>query len=449
MTIEVSSGSVIAVDPDSLRSAASGVSEASERMREIAGLAQEAAIVIGVAPNVGDGRAMDVQSDAIGAAGRLDLLARHLRDAADAYEFVELRFRWTMITCTALPGAQVAAGARLGPQAAAERDAALDGISTRWQELAETNPAALTQANRHWNAWRAHTGQAATDEWGSAANGLLPPVWTGVSEPDMRDAMGDARGLIAAMGVGVVPMGARLIGKGDPVRVTPVQRSEATQAPATLAEAAKRIPDGDTDARIRVETYELPEGGREHVVYLAGTKGGGPDAWDWGSNLDLYLGRRSASYNAVEQALADAGVREGETVHELGFSQGAMVGARLAAEGDYDVKSLVSFGSPVDVAGADDLLQVSVRHTDDVVPMLADGGNPADGVVVEKDFDPADGIHDIVLPAHRLDAYAETAVEIDASSDPRLDALDELFARLGTAEDVSFVEFSAQRPVKK
>ena len=248
------------------------------------------------------------------------------------------------------------------------------------------------------------------------------------------------------MGVGIIPAAMRLRGRGDPVRRSPRRpERKQTTAPASLRQAAGRIPDGATDARVRVETYAMPDGTREHVVYLAGTKGAGKDAWDWKSNLDLYANKRSASYNGLEKALDEAGVRPGEAIHEVGFSQGAMVGARLALEGDHDVRSLISFGSPVDIQGHEDMLRLSVRHTDDLVPMLADGGNPVEGLVVETEYDPAQGVHDIGLPAHRVDAYAETAAEIDLSRDPRLDELDALFAHLGTADEVVSVEYSVTR----
>ncbi|WP_105567253.1 hypothetical protein [Microbacterium halophytorum] len=446
MSIEVTSGSVTAVDTTSLRVAAARVDAVADRLRELSTTAQEAAVFIAANPTMHDGRAFDVQREALRAAGRVGKVAHDLRMAADEYEFIELRFRWMMIASPLIAYAPLAGGgARLAPRGDASSVREAERIEARWAELAHESPLAMERANERWNAWRADPDAGAFEEWGDAVDRLPLTPW-GVPSADPGSVLaGDVGASIAALGLGVVPLTARLVGKGDPAAVRPMALRADASAPGSLREAAARIPDGETDSRIRVETYEMPGGGREHVVYLAGTQGDGDDAWDWGSNVELYRGHRSASYNGLEQALADAGIRPGEAVHEIGFSQGAMVGARMAAEGEYDVRSLISLGSPIDVAGTDGMLQVSVRHTDDVVTALANGGNPAEGVLVSKHYDPGGGLRDIVVPAHRLHAYVETAAEVDASTDPRLDELDELFARLGTARSATAVEFSAQR----
>ncbi len=51
-----------------------------------------------------------------------------------------------------------------------------------------------------------------------------------------------------------------------------------------------------------------------------------------------------------------------------------MVASRLAVEGGYDVKTLVTLGSPVEADVGDGTLSVAVRHTDDPVAALQGGG---------------------------------------------------------------------------
>ena len=438
--IDVSSGSVIVVDPESLRLAALQLDAAAERLSEVESHAQEAAVQIAVDPTVSESRAWQLMGRASKAVGHINKNASDLRHAADRYEFADLRMQMSLL----------AAGGPDRPTRCfvdGEREKELEALSARWNELSHENPVARDQANRDWGAWRSRD-DGGLETFADAVD--VATWWMGrgmVPVPAPGDTLSaDAQSLIGVLALGVVPVGAKLTGRGDPVAVRPVEPPGHVRPPGSLQEAAGRIPDGENAARVRVETYRMPDGTREHVLYLAGTKGGGDDAWDWGSNLDLYNGRRSASWNGVQQALDQAGVRPGDTIHELGFSQGAMLATRLATEGEYDVRSLISFGSPVDAAGLDaDVLQLSVRHTDDVVPALANGGNPSQGVVVEQLYDAEDGLRDLAVPAHRLRAYAETAGEIDASRDPRLDALDELFERLRESEGADVVEFVVER----
>ena len=65
--------------------------------------------------------------------------------------------------------------------------------------------------------------------------------------------------------------------------------------------------------------------------------------------------------------------------------------------------------------------------------------------VVEVSADPDIDLDDAQAPAHRLSAYTETAALVDASSDPRVDAVRSLFDELATATSVEVVEYAAQR----
>jgi hypothetical protein len=127
-----------------------------------------------------------------------------------------------------------------------------------------------------------------------------------------------------------------------------------------------------------------------------------------------------------------------------------MIAGHLALQGDYDVRTLVSLGSPVEADVGDSTLSVALRHADDPVAGLAGGGH-GEGVgapgsfVAERVADPDAGPDDARIPAHRLIAYAETAALVDASTDPRVDALRDVFAGLERAEAVEVTEYGATR----
>lgn len=379
-----------------------------------------------------------------------DAIARALREAAYAYQMVELE---------AAHRAAVLAG-----------DTAMAGrIDARMSALVAAHPEAWRMAVgaqvERAVLWPSELVRQGT-QWGVGVGGA-------VSDPGAV-VVGAGAGLLtlgAAAAAGVVGAGrisrdARLSGAAGPVTVTsvaptvpagfgggaPVPGSAAPVAPATLAAVAERIP-GPGDSRVRVEQYTMRDGSRQYAVYIAGMQSqgvGGADPWDNASNVELYAGRRSDSYAATEAALAAAGVQPGDTVHLFGFSQGAMIGSHLALEGGYDTRTLVSFGSPVEADVGPGTLSVSVRHTDDPVAALAGGGHAqavgAPGsFIAEHVSDPDADLDDVELPAHRLTAYVETAALVDASTDPRVEALRGVFAELGRAESVEVTEYAATR----
>ncbi len=169
----------------------------------------------------------------------------------------------------------------------------------------------------------------------------------------------------------------------------------------------------------------MPDGSRQFAVYVAGTQTAAPhteEPFDMGSNLELYAGERSASYDAALAALRDAGAGSGDVVHAFGHSQGAMVAAHVALEGGFDTRTLVSFGSPIEADVGDRTLSISLRHSDDPVAALAGGGSAGavgapGSFIVSRTADPASGLHDFQLPAHGIDEYARTAMLLDDSGD--------------------------------
>jgi len=202
----------------------------------------------------------------------------------------------------------------------------------------------------------------------------------------------------------------------------------APTAPVGVAGLADRIPADADGARIRVERFGSAADPR-WVVYIGGTVDAGfvpgDEPFDMTSNLHAVAERESASERAVREALAQSGARAGDPVVPVGYSQGGIVAARLAASGDLVVPAVVSLGGPIgQVDLPDDVRVLSLEHDDDLVPAL--GGPRRDEpnrVTVSRDaFDPDDGAEHApgALPAHDLDAYRRTAALVDVDRDPRL-----------------------------
>ncbi|RKT31529.1 hypothetical protein DEU34_2599 [Microbacterium sp. AG1240] len=424
--ITIRSGALVEVDSDAVRRVATGlrrlVADAGETVAQM-----DAAVDLitqgqpSTFAAVLDATVLRAVLERVGQEGE-DIVEK-VTSAAALYEAVELRVE--------------------AATAAAAGDTARMGIiDARLARLWAQEPSAVAAADVALE----HRPPAHLDLYGQALVGGqgLGPMNPWLAFPSLY-------GVVDALRLGVIPPGARLVSHGAvPVRVSPVARAAATPPPSSLADAASRIPSAGA-AQVRVERYAMADGTRQFGVFVAGTRSGGAiEPFDIRSNLELYTGRRSASYEAVGAALHDAGARDGDVVHAFGHSQGAMVIERLALEGGYDTRTLVSFGSPVQADVGADTLGISVRHTDDPVSALQSGGHVT-GVgapgsfVVERLADPAAGIHDLRMPAHALASYTETAALIDASTDPRAAAVRDVFAALGRAEAADATEYVAER----
>ena len=169
------------------------------------------------------------------------------------------------------------------------------------------------------------------------------------------------------------------------------------------------------------------------------------------SNVELYSGERSASYEATIAALAASGAEPGDVVHAFGHSQGAMVTAHLALEGGYDTRTLVSFGV-ARRGGRSARARSASRCATATIPSprSREAATPARSVRRAASSPNAPptrqlGLHDYRLPAHGIGGYTETARMLDASTDPRMDPVRELFDELGGAASIEVTEYSAQR----
>lgn len=420
MTIEIRGGGVVAVDTESLRAA-------SARWRTLADAAR------------GVQRALEQASGSMHAAGaygnveylrrvvtegcdRADRHADDLSHVALLYEIVEER--------AALASARQAGGEGL----IAQHETRLANLES--QAFAAGLGASMLEAQ--WGVGR-YAGVAGQFVYTTAQLGVLAP-WFGTL----------SFGALAAvhlMGLGRVGAGDRLEPTAEQVWVDRLEEKGGT-APGGVASLVDRMPGGE-GSRIRVEIYTMPNGEREVLVYTTGTQQWGlpgSDPFDVQSNLETYGGQESGSYLALEQALEDAGVTKDDGIHLIGHSQGAMVNARFAAQTDYRVETAVSMGNGLAVELPGHVLSVTLRHTDDIVPALTDGGfghttGATGSIVVERNA----GLDDNVIGSHMLDEYRETAVELDASRDPRMGAVRDVFSGLAGATAVQTITYSAQR----
>ncbi len=279
-----------------------------------------------------------------------------------------------------------------------------------------------------------------------------------VTQVPRGGALGPA-GVVPALvgvgtGLGVIARGSRLRGASEPVTVTPVKTATPAAAPAGLAGALNRIPE-KRGAQVAVEKYSFVGGPAKYVVYVKGTQTFAPgdmgraDPWDMKSNAELYLGERSASYEATLAAVEAAGAEPGDEVQIVAHSQGAMVASHFAMESEYEVPLIVTAGSPADPTLDDDQTLVTLGYTDDPVRGLAAGGSPAgtgspDSVGVTAEHAPGFAWGDFGDP-HLLQSYVELAEDADASGDPRIARVEGLWDDLDDATVIERTEFRAER----
>ncbi|MHA7262777.1 hypothetical protein ACX80W_06170 [Arthrobacter sp. TMN-37] len=174
--------------------------------------------------------------------------------------------------------------------------------------------------------------------------------------------------------------------------------------------------------------------GPAHLVILPGTQptGAGGNPFDAAGIAEAVNEDSRFVEAAVAQALADAGARPGDRVLLAGYSQGGLHAMNLAAGnavgGVYDVRLVVTIGSPTAWEPTGTAEYLHLEHASDAVPGLDGGPGPDEpnrvSVVVDSPV-PA-------LPtgpgaegkgfgaAHKLGTYTEAAALVDASSLPSL-----------------------------
>lgn len=422
--ISIDHGGAIAVDPEALRDVARRMDRVTAQYDDAhAAIVRAQGIVADaaeVAAHVGNGALW-------ASAARVGALRDECADAAagtllmaDVYEYVELQ------TAAELEGA-----------------AFPDDLRLRMDRLAASDERIPQMAAMLVEGWKDDRFEGLDQQ--STWRGMLAPFFS-------------AAAVIGTYGGrGKIPPGATLTGTADAVTVTAVAAA-SPKAPAGFADAFRGFAKAP-DAQIRVEKYTFAEGPPTYLLHLKGTQSagvGGAEPWDMKSNVELYTGQRSASYQATLDALAAAGVEPGDEVNVVAHSQSGMIAAYLAMESEYDVKVQIVAGSPVDPSLESDQLLAGFAHTDDIVRSLAGGGSPAgtgspDSFIVTGQVDPPGPGADVgeVLSEpwdpHTMEAYIDMGEKADASDDPRVEALRPFWERLAQAESVEATEFHAER----
>ena len=424
--IDIGYGGAISVDPEALRAVAA-------RMAGLGGDFGEACAAIRLAHQlVVDTAGLSEKVDTVALWASGDVVEQLQADCesavvgtrlmADVYEYTELK-------------------AEADALALSDR-AAADALYLRMEALAEADPRVAEMSTMLVQGWK--------DDRFEGLDSQFVPGGLGV--------LFGAAGLFGAKGgLGKVWPGMRLTGVPDPVRVQPVQTSSPTAAPAGIPDAFRRMPQ-TPGAQVAVEKYTMADGTTKYVAYVKGTqiKGtqfagfGGSQPWDMKSNVELYSGKKSASYQATLDALEAAGALPGDEVDIVAHSQSGMIAAHLSMESEFDVHVQITAGSPVEPTVDDDQTLVQFRHTDDVVSSLAGGGSPGasgspDSFTVTRVGDPLPGLQDVLLDTHMLDSYIETAEMAEQSGDPRVESLDDFWSGLNEAVEIERTEYQAER----
>ncbi|MCL2803440.1 MAG: hypothetical protein FWD29_05740 [Micrococcales bacterium] len=188
---------------------------------------------------------------------------------------------------------------------------------------------------------------------------------------------------------------------------------------------------GGQPARVGVSRVTAPDGSISWVVLVPGMRssafGTGTDPMDNSSNLRAISGDVSATGLAVVGAMGKAGIGPDQPVLLVGYSQGGLVAASLAANADFTeafkVSGVVTAGSPVSGIPVKSSVKVlSLEHVQDPIPALDEGPNPdrRNHVTVTRDLTKAS---DPELAAkakqpttsHGINSYIDTGALIDNS----------------------------------
>ena len=260
-----------------------------------------------------------------------------------------------------------------------------------------------------------------------------------------------------------VPDGAALVaslytaGRGEAHRV---DNPLPTKPPANLAEHLVTLDAVNKDeGSFQIREAVGPDGEPVYTIYLPGThsiRGPGgvdPSVQDMGTNFSGIAGLDNAYQQAVRQAMADYGIEPGDTVNFVGHSQGGIVAARLAQDltdpdnpgGAYDVRQVVTAGSPVDDIELPESVQMlSLVNEHDLVPRFDgtpyhDASNHTTIVFAEQ--------RGSVGENHALGGmYAAQAQSLQESTDPAVrDALAALQGTMGTDTGQHVVTYHATR----
>jgi len=278
--------------------------------------------------------------------------------------------------------------------------------------------------------------------------------------PEVSRALGDEglglTGVNTTAGLVALAAGAFGLMKETPVRV---QGSPTTGfiggKPLGIADRLDRVPGPESatgTARVRIDRFEHDDGEDSFEVYIAGTVNW--DVRDSDTPFDLTSNIRGVaeldpgSREAVELAMADAGITDSSAVVFTGYSQGGLIARAVAASGDWNTAGLVTFGGPGgQIELPADVPALVIDHTDDFVPALGGVESSTTAVHVERQVY-ADRTFDneFVVPAHERSNYRDTAALIDTAESSQLRAtLDAIDRASAGGRLVSSTSYTAER----
>lgn len=220
------------------------------------------------------------------------------------------------------------------------------------------------------------------------------------------------------------------VGEAIPLRVMGADAREdegdgraPAVVPSSLAAIARGTAQGYLDASVdptgdgavRITTVTGSDG-PSYIVSIPGTQ-----SWalssdmpaDLTGNLQIASGQSSTAAEAVRLAMIEAGVPADAPVLLSGHSQGGMIAMQLAGDPtfreQFDVTSVMTFGSPIDGAAVPDTIDVlAFQHASDAVPQLDLAGLRVDGTVPRPS-----GADVVTLP----DPAGSTWYDVEANHD--------------------------------
>ena len=133
---------------------------------------------------------------------------------------------------------------------------------------------------------------------------------------------------------------------------------ERAQAPADAGELFSRTVEAHRDkdnGEVHIDEMIGPDGTRRWIIYVPATTNFGAVPGEAGTdlttNVETAAGQDTVMQETVRQAIADAGIDPDEEVMLVGYSQGGMTAASLAADAEFrsdvNVTSILTVGSPV------------------------------------------------------------------------------------------------------
>ncbi len=247
---------------------------------------------------------------------------------------------------------------------------------------------------------------------------LESPLWAAARR--LAGATGVTSSANAVVGLG------RDFGLFAPTAVSVRRTStfEYGSPPTSLAERASSFPissDDPNGEQIRIDKYVEPGKPDRFDVWVGGTATFNPvtgsEPFDFQSDLAGVGGQQTASIQAVEQAMRQAGITPQSPVVMTGYSQGGLDVSNIAASGLFNVKGVVTFGAPSAQAHIPASIPVlSVRNSEDLVPATSGFDVNRHAVVVTRDAFAGQPVpSDVAVPAHELDVYQQTAAMVDDS----------------------------------